>query len=92
MDIWAWGSGQAGTNASAGTGTGQWIDRWMDAMRLCNHIIICTDTCDYMDIIPSGVITMYTWGEILQNLKPLRACVRMRVRVCAGAWEIVNKL
>lgn len=45
-------------------------------------------------MMPRRVITIYTRGKILQNLKPLRVCVRARARagVCAHAGEIVNKL
>ena len=45
-------------------------------------------------MIPRRVITTYTRGKILQNLKPLRVCARARARVgaCVYAREIVNKL
>ena len=53
----------------------------------------------YQYMIPRRVIAIYTpGGKILQNLKPLRARARVRVRacgragVCARARKIVNKL
>ena len=73
---------------------GHCIYTWTNIHNLCNHICIYTDTYVYQYIIPRRVITIYTRGKILQNLKPLRVCARARaragVRACAG--EIVNKL
>ena len=70
------------------------MDEWTHTRDLCNHICIYTDTYVYQYMIPRRVITTYTWGKILQNLKPLRvcACTRVRAGVCAYAGEIVNKL
>ena len=70
------------------------MDGWTHTRDLCNHICIYTDTYVYQYMIPRRVITIYTRGKILQNLKPLRACARARARagVCACAGEIVNKL
>ena len=75
-----------------------WMDKQMDGWthihNLCNHDNIYTDTCVYQCMIPRRVITTYTWGKILQNLKPLRVCARARARagVCVRAGEIVNKI
>ena len=73
---------------------GHCIYTWTHIHNLCNHICIYTDTYVYQYIIPRRVITIYTRGKILQNLKPLRVCARARARagVRAGAGEIVNKL
>lgn len=73
---------------------GHCIYTWTHIHNLCNHICIYTDTYVYQYMIPRRVITIYTRGKILQNLKPLRACARARARarVCACAGEIVNKL
>ena len=75
------------------------MDGWTHIRDLCNHDNIYTDTYVYQYIIPRCVITIYTWGKILQNLKPLRAracagvCVRGRVRVRGGNCEqIMNKI
>ena len=70
------------------------IYTWTHTRDLCNHICIYTDTYVYQYMIPRRVITIYTRGKILQNLKPLRACARAQARagVCACAGEIVNKL
>lgn len=58
----------------------------MHTRDLCNHICIYTDTYVYQCIIPRRVITIHTWGKILQNLKPLRVCARARrVRACVRA-------
>ena len=78
-----------------------WIDGWMNRWdgwthihNLCNHDNIYTDTYVHQYMIPRRVITTYTWGKILQNLKPLRmrACARVHAGVCACAGEIVNKM
>ena len=73
-----------------------WMDGWTHIHNLCNHDNIYTDTYVYQYMIPRRVITIYTRGKILQNLKPLRARARARARVCAGVCacvgEIVNKL
>lgn len=73
---------------------GHYIYAWTHIHNLCNHICIYTDTYVYQYMIPRRVITIYTRGKILQNLKPLRARARARARagVCACAGEIVNKL
>ena len=72
------------------------MDGWTHIHNLCNHDNIYTDTYVYQYMIPRRVITIYTRGKILQNLKPLRARARARAGVCAGvcagAGEIVNKL
>ena len=73
------------------------MDGWMHTRDLCNHDNIYTDTYVHQYMIPRRVITTYTWGKILQNLKPLRACARARAcgRVCAreeNCEQIVNKL
>ena len=73
------------------------MDGWTHIHNLCNHICIYTDTYVYQYMIPRRVITTHTWGKILQNLKPLRACVCAcaygRVCVRGGNCEqIVNKL
>ena len=70
------------------------MDGWTHIPNPCNHDNIYTDTYVYQYMIPRRVITIYTRGKILQNLKPLRACARAQARagVCACAGEIVNKL
>ena len=59
------------------------MDEWTHIHNLCNHDNIYTDTYVHQYMIPRRVITTYTWGEILQNLKPLRARVRVRARMRA---------
>ena len=75
------------------------MDEWMHTRNLCNDDDIYTDTYVHQYMIPRRVITTYTWGKILQNLKPLRACVRVRVwacvRVCVrggNCEQIMNKI
>lgn len=73
---------------------GHCIYTWIHTRDLCNHDNIYTDTYVYQYMIPRRVITIYTRGKILQNLKPLRVYARARARagVCAYAGEIVNKI
>ena len=80
---------------------GHCIYTWTHTRDLCNHDNIYTDTCVHQCIIPRRVITIYTRGKILQNLKPLRARARVRVRACVrgrvcareeNCEQIVNKL
>ena len=70
----------------------RWMDGWMHTRNLCNHDNIYTDTYVHQYMIPRRIITTYTWGKILQNLKPLRVCARARASVCAYAGEIMNKM
>ena len=76
---------------------GHCIYTWTNIHNLCNHICIYTDTYVYQYIIPRRVITIYTRGKILQNLKPLCVCARARVcgRACVrggNCEQIMNKM
>ena len=62
-----------------------WMDGWMHIHNLCNHDNIYTDTYVYQYMIPRRVITIYTRGKILRNLKPLGARARTRARACVRA-------